>query len=235
MNIHFIIHESFEAPGAIEIWAKRKKHQISFTNVYQYQKYPENIKDIDMLIVMGGPQSPETTLDECSYFDAEAEMDFIRKAIDADKKVLGICLGAQMIGQSLGAKVERSPSKEIGVFDVQLTEDAKLDSFFSSLSSKFSSGHWHGDMPGLTQEAKVLAFSEGCPRQIVKYLPKVYCFQCHLEFTTESIKGMIENSGEELEKYKDFPFVWNAEKLIHYDYSKMNDILFQFLDYFESI
>lgn len=235
MNIHFIIHESFEAPGAIETWAKNKQHQISFTNVYQYQKYPENIKDIDMLIVMGGPQSPETTLEECPYFDAEAEIDFIRKAFDADKKVLGVCLGAQMIGESLRANVERSPNREIGVFDVSLTENAQDEPFFSTLPQTFSSGHWHGDMTGLTQDAKVLAFSEGCPRQIVKYLPKVYGFQCHLEFTSETIKAMIENSNEELEKYKDYPFVWNSEKLMNYDYSEMNDILFQFLDYFENI
>ncbi len=235
MNIHFIIHESFEAPGAIEIWAKRKSHPISFTNVYRYEKYPETVEDIDMLIVMGGPQSPETTLEECPYFNTEAEMNFIRKAIDADKKVLGVCLGAQMIGEAFGAKVERSPNREIGVYDIILTNEAKDEPFFSTLPQTFPSGHWHGDMPGLTSDAKVLAFSEGCPTQIVKFTPKVYGFQCHLEFTSETIKAMIENSGDEIIQNIHLPFVQTSEELLEYNYSEMNKILYQFLDYFESI
>ena len=122
INIHFIIHESFEATVAIEDWAKSKHHKISYTNVYLYEKYPEKIDEIDFLIVMGGPQSPDSTLEEYPYFDAETEMDFIKKVAEADKKVLGVCLGAQMIGQAFGAKVERSPNREIGVFNLKLTE-----------------------------------------------------------------------------------------------------------------
>lgn len=235
MNIHFIIHESFEAPGAIGIWAKRKSHQISFTNVYRYEKYPETVEDIDMLIVMGGPQSPETSLEECSYFNAKAEISFIKKAIDADKKVLGVCLGAQMIGEALGAKVERSPNREIGVHDIILTNEVTNEPFFTSLPHTFPSGHWHGDMPGLTSEAKVLAFSEGCPRQIVKYSPKVYGFQCHLEFTTETIKAMIECGGDEIIQNGHLPYVQTSEEMLNYDYSEMNKILFRFLDNFESV
>ncbi|VBB44243.1 putative glutamine amidotransferase-like protein YfeJ [uncultured Paludibacter sp.] len=233
MKIHFIIHESFESPGAIEVWAKNKNHQISFTRVYLYEKYPETLENIEMLIVMGGPQSPETTLEECPYFNAEAELGFIRKVIDADKKVLGVCLGAQMIGEAFGAKVEHSPNKEIGIFDILLTEEAKGDSFFSTLPEKFSSAHWHGDMPGLTAEAKVLAFSEGCPRQIMQYAPKIYGFQCHLEFTNNSIKTMIESGGEEITQNIGLPYVQTSEELLNYNYSEMNGILFRFLDYFE--
>ena len=91
-------------------------------------------------------------------------------------------------------------------------------------------GHWHGDMPGLTQESSLLATSEGCPRQIVRYTSKVYGFQCHFEFTQDSIEGMIENCGYELEQYKGLPYIETAEQLRSHDYTSINKMLFMFLD-----
>ena len=127
------MHESFEAPGAIETWAKRRKHEITYTRLYDKDTLPQNVDDIDFLIVMGGPQSPATTKEECHYFDAKREIEFIKKTINDGKLVLGICLGAQLIGESLGAKFEHSPEKEIGVFELTLTADADDDPIFSKL------------------------------------------------------------------------------------------------------
>jgi GMP synthase (glutamine-hydrolysing) len=92
-------------------------------------------------------------------------------------------------------------------------------------------GHWHGDMPGLTPESKVLARSEGCPRQIVKYSPKVYGFQCHFEFTPKTIKGMIKNCGKELKESKNLQYVQSEKELMWQDYDSINQWLFTFLDY----
>ena len=111
--------------------------------------------------------------------------------------ILGICLGAQLIGEALGASFEHSPNKEIGLFPITLTKDGQQDSHFSDFPKIFNVGHWHGDMPGLTNESKVLATSEGCPRQIIRYAPTIYGFQCHFEFTLEAIDGMIKNSAHE--------------------------------------
>jgi len=85
-------------------------------------------------------------------------------------------------------------------------------------------------MPGLTQESSLLATSEGCPRQIVRYTSKVYGFQCHFEFTQDSIEGMIENCGYELEQYKGLPYIETAEQLRSHDYTSINKMLFMFLD-----
>lgn len=233
MKLHLIMHESFEAPAAIETWAKRKNHTITYTHLYNGDAFPKNVDAIDFLIVMGGPQSPETTKKECSHFDARKEIEFIKKAIDAGKIVLGVCLGAQLIGEALGAKFDHSPHREIGVFTLTLTKDAKDDPIFSKFPKKFLVGHWHGDMPGLTPESKILAISEGCPRQIVRYTPKVYGFQCHFEFTSEAIEGMIKNCGNELGEYKDLPYIQSAEELRTQDYESFNKLLFTFLDYME--
>lgn len=229
MKIHIVMHESFESPAAIEIWAKRKNLDISYTRQYAGDSFPKEC-NFDFLVVMGGPQSPATTLEECPHYDAKKEIAFIKQAVDEGKILLGVCLGAQLIGEALGAKFDHSPNREIGVFPLTLTEDGKQDPIIGKFPNKFLVGHWHGDMPGLTAESKILATSEGCPRQIVRYSPKIYGFQCHFEFTPEAIEGMIENNAHELEDYKGLPYIETAEQLRSHDYNEMNSLLFRFLD-----
>ncbi len=235
MKLHIIMHESFESPGAIELWANNRQHDVSYTRLYFGEQFPDNVNSFDFLVVMGGPQSPATTLEECSHFDAEKEIRFIKNAIDQGKALLGVCLGAQMIGEALGAKFAHSPNREIGVFELSLTDAGKMDPIFSIFPEKFPAGHWHGDMPGLTPEIQILAYSEGCPRQVVRYSPKIYGFQCHFEFTPEAIEGMIANSTEELEIYKSLPYVESPEKLKSHDFSSMNNLLHTFLDYIVTV
>lgn len=231
MKLHIVMHESFESPAAIELWAKRKGHFMTYTKLYEGNRFPEKC-DFDFLVVMGGPQSPATTTEECPHFDAKKEITFIKKAVDQKKLLLGVCLGAQLIGEALGAHFDHSPNREIGVFPLTLTDNGKNDPIMGAFPETFNVGHWHGDMPGLTSESKVLAISEGCPRQIVRYTPMIYGFQCHFEFTPEAIEAMIQNNASELEQYKDLPYIETAEELRAHDYSPINNMLFQFLDQF---
>jgi GMP synthase (glutamine-hydrolysing) len=229
MKIHIVMHESFESPAAIETWARKNGHDGTYTRLYDGDTFPKEY-NFDFLVVMGGPQSPATTLEESPHFDAQKEIAFIRKTIEKNKILLGVCLGAQLIGEALGAKFENSPNKEIGIFPITLTKEGKQDPLIGTFPTKFMVGHWHGDMPGLTAESKILATSEGCPRQIVRYTPKIYGFQCHFEFTPEAIEAMIENNTHELENYKGMPYIETAEQLRSHDYSEMNNLLFSFLD-----
>ena len=231
MRIHFVIHESFESPAAIEIWAKEKNYTLTYSKVYNMEALPADAKGFDFLVVMGGPQSPTTTLVECPHFNAQAEMNLIKQAIVADKLVLGVCLGAQLIGAVLGAPCERSPNKEIGVYPLTLTSAAVEDPIFTSFPQTFPAGHWHGDMPGLTKDAVVLAYSEGCPRQVIWYASKVYAFQCHFEFTPDAIEGMIKHCEHEL-SVSDLPYIQTAAQLRNNDYQEANEMLFKFLNSF---
>ena len=230
MHIHFIIHEHFEAPGAYEIWGKSRGCSLSYTRVYQGDPLPEALGHTDLLIIMGGPQSPATTREECPWFDAQAEKALISRAIEAGKTVIGVCLGSQLIGEALGAAFCHSPEKEIGKFPVRLTDAGKANPLFEGFGSVLNVGHWHNDMPGLTPQAKVLAYSEGCPRQIVQYSERVYGFQCHMELTPEVVELLIEHSQNDLRRAGEFRFVETAEKLRSHDYREMNEVLFSFLD-----
>ena len=230
MHIHFIIHEHFEAPGAYEIWGKKRGCTLSYSRVYQDDPLPQDPGSIDLLIIMGGPQSPATTLMECPWFDAQAEIALIRRAIEAGKTVIGVCLGSQLIGEALGATFCHSPEKEIGKFPIKLTDAGKVNPLFEDFGRELNVGHWHNDMPGLTSQAKTLAYSEGCPRQIVQYSERVYGFQCHMELTPEVVELLIEHSQHDLRRAGAFRFVETAEQLRSHDYREMNQALFSFLD-----
>jgi GMP synthase (glutamine-hydrolysing) len=180
--------------------------------------------------VLGGPQSPSTSTDECPHFDAAAECALISKCIAAGKAVVGVCLGAQLTGEALGAKHERSPEAEIGNFPIMLTRAGRANDKFADFGATLIAGHWHNDMPGMTNAAKIIAYSEGCPRQIVEYGKLVYGFQCHMEFTSEVIELLIAASGRELEALSGHRFVQQRDALRSNDYDSMNRTLFGFLD-----
>jgi GMP synthase (glutamine-hydrolysing) len=156
MNILCITHADFETPGIIEDWAKQKGYGFSICRPYKGEGCL--IHDpFDVLIVMGGPQSP-LEIDQDPYLKDEIEL--IYKAIQETKIVLGFCLGAQLIGEALGGRTERSPEKEVGVYPIFLNEQGREDPLFEGLPNLIPVIHWHNDMPGETKNSVVLASSE---------------------------------------------------------------------------
>ncbi|MHA3902736.1 type 1 glutamine amidotransferase [Castellaniella sp. WN] len=230
MRVHFVVHESFEAPGAYETWAEDRGFEAGYSRVYDHEPLPRSIDGIDLLVVLGGPQSPSTTREECPHFDAAAECALIARCINGGKAVVGVCLGAQLLGEALGARCGPSPEKEIGKFPITLTAEGKANGKFSHFGGTLEVGHWHNDMPGLTENAKIIAYSEGCPRQIIEYGDLVYGFQCHMEFTPEVIERLIAASEREPETFTSHRFVQRPDILRAQDYGAMNQKLCGFLD-----
>lgn len=228
MRIHTIVHAPFEMPGIIETWAISKGHNLSSTHTYKGEKLPD-VTTMDFLVIMGGPQSP-TEIEKYPYL--RDEIAFVEQAVEQNKAVLGVCLGAQIIGESLGASTERSPNKEIGVYPIHLTKDGEADAIFKMFPKSFDVMHWHNDMPGLSQGAKLLAYSEGCPRQVVKYSNRVYGLQCHFEMTSEMVKGMVENCEADLKSGK---YVQDKEKLLINSMIEINQKMIFILDYLEAV
>ena len=230
MNIHFILHESFEAPGAYLTWAQECGHTVTTTKVYEYECLPQSSASYDMLIVMGGPQSPDENEEKFPYYHPQDEIAFIQQFVAEDKPIVGVCLGAQLLSHAYGAHYEHSPEREIGSFPITLTKAGLADEHLQHFGQELVVGHWHGDMPGLSADAEILATSEGCPRQIVKFGSKQYAFQCHLELNDEVAPLLIaaeENLEADSQTHR---FIDNAETILDQDYRQMNQALYGFLD-----
>lgn len=230
MKVHLVVHEAYEAPAAIATWAADRGHLTSYSRVYAGDRVPSTANGIDFLVVMGGPQSPGTTLRECPYFDSAAEQALISDAVATGGAVVGVCLGAQLLGAALGASAGPSEQAEIGVFPIWLTADGRADRRLASFPVTLDAGHWHHDMAGLTPDATVLAASDGCARQIIRYRELAYGFQCHLEFTRQSVPPLIAASAGELAHRSGERYVQPASFGSGDPYDAMNDALFSFLD-----
>ncbi len=227
MKVHFIQQDPWVEPGEYLSWAVRNRYACTFTRCWLHEELPQQA-DADLLIVLGGYQCPATTKEECDYFDSAAEQRLIRNYVHAGKAVVGVCLGAQLVGEALGAAYEHSPEREIGPVKARLTAAGKADPFLRHFTDVFDAGEWHNDMPGLTADAVILAESDGCPRQIVRYGKYVYVFQTHMEFTHDIIAAGLEDVGGDL-KTKG-PYIQTEEELLAYDYTAMNRMLSTFLD-----
>ncbi len=123
---------------------------------------------------------------------------------------------------------ENSPEREVGKFPITLTKDGITHPLFDHFGTVLEVGHWHNDMPGLTPDAKVIAYSAGCPRQIVAYSCLVFGFQCHMELTKKVVASLIEN--DDLSEAANYRFVNEPQVLLNLDYDEMNQKLREFLD-----
>lgn len=225
MKILCVMHADFEGPGVIEKWALKNGYSFKVEKPYKGEELSDPTQ-FDFLIVMGGPQSP-LNITDAPYL--KAEISLIGDSLKQDKKILGFCLGAQLIGEALGAKTSRSPEKEVGVFPIKLNEAASSDRLLKGLPEMIPAIHWHNDMPGETENSVVLASSVGCPRQIIKYSDSAYGFQCHLEIDLDGIKGLIAAVPEDLAPSL---YTQNVQELVANDYDSINQTMYTILDRF---
>ncbi|MGL4630590.1 MAG: type 1 glutamine amidotransferase [Leadbetterella sp.] len=192
LRIHCFQHVAFEGLGYIETWANQCNHMVTSTKFFESYHFPE-LANLDWLIVMGGPMGVYET-DQYPWLSQEKE--FIKKAIDGRKIVIGICLGSQLIASALGAKVYPNTQKEIGWFPLSKTK--QKHNLTGSFPDTFTTLHWHGDTFDLPTNAVHLLQTDICPNQAFVYEDRVLGLQFHLEVTPKALKAMIENCRHEL-------------------------------------
>lgn len=230
LRIHCFQHVPFEGLGSIEEWIIANDHSLDYTRFFENSKLPE-ITDLDWLIIMGGPMSVN---DETKFPWLIKEKEFIRKAIKSGVKVLGICLGSQLVANALGAKVLRNKHNEVGWFDIDLTTAGQKVELFHGMPEKMRVFHWHGDKFDIPEKAVHLASSAGCRNQAFLLKKSVLALQFHLELTPELLKAMVDNGSSDLVKSE---FVQTEhEILINQHLIKTNrEILFRILSAFAGI
>ncbi|MEE9338610.1 MAG: type 1 glutamine amidotransferase [Methylococcaceae bacterium] len=161
MRIHYLQHLPFEGLSGMEPILKEKGHKLSSTHLYNNQSLPL-VKDIDWLIVMGGSMN---IYEEELYPWLSSEKQFIKEAINAGKIVLGICLGAQLIADALGAKIYKNKYQEIGWFNIIKSLEAENTILSTAIPEQTEVFHWHSETFDIPEGAITLAKSEACENQ----------------------------------------------------------------------
>lgn len=192
MHAHVFQHVPFEGLGSIEDWLDTRDAVVSWTRWYQPCVRPPEFSTCDLLIILGGPMSANH--DELLPWLA-VERAAIRVAIDRGIPTLGICLGAQLIAKSLGARVFANREREIGWWPVEPVDGA--DGQFADLFAEpIDAFHWHGETFDLPSGAEHLCSSAGCEHQAFSYRDHLLALQFHLETTPGSAEELIRYSDD---------------------------------------
>jgi len=197
--VNVIRHLAFEDMASFTSVLQINGYQINYIEAADFALAPDDLALIDalsddLLVVLGGPIS----VNDSSMFPfIEAEINLLKQRIAADKPTLGICLGAQLIARALGAAVYPGDAKEIGWYDLTLTDAGEQSALRYLNAEHCSMLHWHGETFDLPDDAVLLASSEAYKNQAFSYGCKVLALQFHPEVTQRSMeKWFVGHVGE---------------------------------------
>jgi len=237
VKTHYLQHVTYEGIGLIQDWAGTRGHELSGTLMYADPSRVAGLPEpdgLDLLVIMGGPMN---IYEHDKYPWLTGEKDFIRACISRGKAVLGICLGAQLIADVLGAEVTRAPHEEIGWHPVELTEASRRLEVFAHFPDRFTTLQWHGDTFSIPPGATHAAFSEAVPSQAFTFDDgRVVGLQFHLEETRETLEELIQVAGGDLPTRSQAmargPWVSPREDLLAPDapFDACRELLFGLLD-----
>jgi GMP synthase (glutamine-hydrolysing) len=180
-------HVAFEDLGGFEAPLKDAGYAIRYCDMGLQS--PSG--DFDLLAVLGGPIG---AYEDDLYPFLKDELALISGAIKAEKPVLGICLGAQLMARALGAKVFPGPAKEIGW--KKLTLSGEGQKHLAPLDG-LPVLHWHGDTFDLPPGAINLASTDICKQQAFAAGQNTLAFQFHPEAQEQGFeRWLIGHAGE---------------------------------------
>ena len=193
LKVQVFQHVPFEGLGCMEPWFAARGHRLSYVRFFAGE-VPAGA-DADWIIVMGGPMGVH---DEAEFPWLKTEKAALRAALDRGTAALGVCLGAQLMANVLGAEVKPNGCKEIGWFPVGLSEPARSSWLGRVFPERFTPFHWHGDTFGIPAGAVPLGASSACANQGFLWQERALGLQFHPEVTQASLESLIQACGGEL-------------------------------------
>jgi GMP synthase-like glutamine amidotransferase len=181
MRLLVLQHIACEHPGVFTEVAAGRGVEPTVVELDEGEPLPD-WREFDAVLAMGGPMGAGDDRDQ-PWLAGEREL--IAAVAAAGRPVLGICLGAQLLAAALGARVMSLERAEVGLLEVELTEEGRADPLFAGLDRSLVSLQWHGDTFDLPDGAIRLAGSADVANQAFRVGERAYGVQFHLEVTAE--------------------------------------------------
>tara|TARA_Y100000768_G_C23924551_1_gene656787 strand:- start:532 stop:1251 length:720 start_codon:yes stop_codon:yes gene_type:complete len=188
MKVISLQHIAIEDPGTFKDFLLADGHKLTTIQLDEGDALPNNLNEFDAMLCMGGPMD---TFMENDYpwlvNEKKAIGDYV---LNLKKPFLGFCLGCQLLGEVLGGKVVPSSPTEIGVLDINVSNNASNDPVFNFLPNKIKALQWHSyEVQGLEQNQNVtiIGSSPTTKYQIFGYNNHAYGIQFHLEIRKSTV------------------------------------------------
>lgn len=179
----FIKNITLEGPGTMGPFLRERNIPFVIHDLFAGDGLPDSPDAFGAIVVLGGPMS---IYEEEKYPFLAEEKSFLRRCAELNQPMLGICLGAQLLADILGAKVAKNEVSEIGWMDVELTSDGEISPLFSGFPKSFPVFQWHGDTFTMPSKAYWLARSLLCFHQAFSVEETIFGLQFHIEVDAET-------------------------------------------------
>lgn len=183
MRINILQHTPNEGPGSIASWALSRGHDFVVYHPYFFEGVLPKASETDLLVILGGPMSPN---DDLPWIKTERIL--IRELIEAGKPIFGACYGAQQVAKTLGAKIMKSPYKEVGWAEV-----TRQVNIIPNMPEKIPVLHWHEEMFEIPDKGQLLFSSHLVKNQGYLYKNNVVGLQFHLEPRQSDVNEVVIN------------------------------------------
>jgi len=203
MEVIVLQHIKIEDPGFIKDLMIKDGAELTTIELDEGETIPNDLSTFDAMFCMGGPM--DTWMEKEHPWLVDEKKAIKEFVINLKKPYLGFCLGCQLLGEVIGGKVAKTNNPEIGMLNINFSENKKNDPLFSKFPEKITSLQWHSyEVQGLEKNENVtlLASSPETKYQIFKYQSHAYGIQFHIEVkdTTVSEWGCVPEYKNALEE-----------------------------------
>jgi len=203
MRILILQHIKIEDPGFIKDLMIKDGVELTTIELDEGEKIPTDLSKFDAMFCMGGPM--DTWMEKEHPWLVDEKKAIKEFVVDLKKPYLGFCLGCQLLGEVVGGKVVKSTNPEIGMLNINFSQNKNNDALFSNFPEQITSLQWHSyEVRGLedNKDITLLASSPETKYQMFKYQNHAYGIQFHIEVkdTTVNEWGCIPEYKSALEK-----------------------------------